>query len=50
MKTDFQLWQYIEVRRETHAPAALLPGKDPQNALNRRLSGHHSNYKKYSTI
>jgi hypothetical protein len=30
IKTDFQLWQYTEVRRQTHAPAALLPGKAPE--------------------
>lgn len=50
IKTDFQLVHYIEVRGEAHAAAALLPGKDPKNALKSRLSGHHSNYNKDSAI
>jgi hypothetical protein len=50
MKTDFQILHYIEVRGEAHAPAALLPGKDPKNALNSKLSGHHSSCNKDSAI
>jgi len=47
MKTDFQLWHYIGVSGGTHNPAVLLPGKDPKNAQNSRLSGPHgNNYKK----
>jgi hypothetical protein len=47
-KTDFQLWHYIEVSGQTHAPAALPAWKDPKNAENSRLSGPHGNNLKKS--
>jgi len=46
MKTDFQLWHYIEVSGETHNAAVLPPEKDPKNAQNSRLNGPHSITKK----
>lgn len=44
MKTDFQLLHYTEVRRAAHAPAALLPGKDPKNAQQLQQRFCHLNF------